>query len=1332
MEQPQPTGWAQAWRDDVNTQQRRFAIRRFGKAIVDPAKWKASWDEGGGTSGILSLLSSASVTEVKAFCTVIRASNRRGRKSSYREKAVDELVMALLPQHYPSTTLRTRDKRPLQKFYGRMLQGCSSSFVERVLEAQDESNPLFQQLDLEKLLFAHDEMLKRRLANYLMHDGPKLCDREIDISLREFVSREPPFQGTQPNMSSSMQFGLELLQASINSAATAKRWPRHISQLDVLLSIYRRLTRKSRSADKTPLIQLGFRLIELKLDLRLSPNALVLWEGLVTLWKKSPRQYEDLVSQGVRLGLRGTASILPIVATRWKEDTDQYQQLLVECLRQGLGGSAKNISDGYMKTVDGIQRGKEPRAEKLNPELRWSLLRLYCQHVPEKGIDIETSSDFSRLANQDWSFELIEQLGKERAMLFLNRLYDVNPNFDFLRAPDNHTSIYSMCSEPRHNFNVELLLVAYRRDDADSQQRARIELDELRKKATTSREQEDRGIFAKASAHYAMAIGDLELYAETLLWQHRFIRDPLTASTIFGYDAILTQEGVSLLSGMTLSPTECATLSTARPRLAVANQILESLYEAKKTAQKEPSYRPSSWTALSSLLSDVNRQRVSRAKEIKLQSKETEIDIFNALWEGHVSLVNSIGSDFLTHALDPICDLLDDFSGPSHITASETLLNYTAEWKKKAERNSDQDQIAALMELVTWRVISQLARSKTPMLACDLIRRAIIENPEASSWHRQFLSIGYLKNLPAETAETMLLSFAAAIGEKLEEQSYVRVGDEAPAKGAPPQSMIKVSTVKYLAQLLNDAEFISPASAVEVLIELFKSARHIDIRLATLGSLLGTLNTVLADNGEQWRSNPMVEKILSTLDHVVHIAGNINERQPVKGKDWAEAKEKATVPAPSDSSDIPPLFQVILKITEGSQFPHLKKLQRELFARLVVPTLHQSQEQHRRWFALFLAKHRPALDADILPHIPITPKIWEHLLQSQAHLVPTAIMRDYNQYLLLCLQLPAEIKDLIKALQKDATLRTDPSVEHWVSIFNLSPNISSWLGGIHKLFELLLAPIEKASSDTDLMDAIVSQASALLDDYENCLVNWSSIMKDIAPARAWKNARIDSNDDGKITWEHWRKTALELTQRLITVVEKKKASSNAVMPSTFPLRLWRLPYPNPRAKRHDGDFRDLAKVLDEHLSSFLESEEGDMLFWTTLVEETHSTFASIYTDIAIRLCIARHVGDLGLDPTQKPIPAVQLIKVAITLKTIETVSGKSQLRKPKSDKDLTPEKAELGELVEQVRAVVESWDQVEQAPFRHMVMQWKRQHNNIWRDICSWASANDEDDVPYS
>ncbi|KAI0970140.1 hypothetical protein F4678DRAFT_480813 [Xylaria arbuscula] len=1213
MELPQFAGWAQTWHDSLNTQDRLRAIQTFGKAMADPIKWKGCWEDGGGTSGILRLLSLGSVREIVAFCRAIRISNRRGKKSNERERSVEELVMALLPQHYPSSELRTEDRRSLQKYYGWMLRGCSSSFVERILDAQDISNPLFQELSLTKLLFAHEDMLKRRLTSYLVYDGPQISKPEIEVSLREFVFREPP----------------------------------------------------------------------------------------------SPSPHRNI------------GSIFPEIFARWKKDPDQYEQLLSQALRLGLAGSAKQLSQGYSNIISG------ETISSLNSVLRWRLLRLYCLYVPPNGIDIEMASDYTCLANQQWSFEVIDELDREHAILFLQRLDRVNPEFDFLKGPV-YKSIYRVCRVlSRRNFNVELYLTAHHQGDSTAQQRARDEVDRLRKMAATSREQDHRALLAKAAAYYAIATNDPNTYAETVLWQQRFVHDPDTLRSIFMDNAIGTKEGIALLSGITLPLVKGTTLSSIQQRLTVANQILRVFNDTAKLAKKEPSYDHGDWQALSSLYADVFKERVARAKQA-----EFRYDMFNIIWLGTAELTHSIGSDFLGNVRFAILDLLDGLSGPSLITACESLVDFAAECRNNKDQNEHLDKIASEVEKLSCQAIAKLARTDTPVLSQNLIERAIIEHPEASSWHRQFLTIGYLRNLPAEAAKTMLISFAIAIGEKLEEQSYVKVGDSEPPQSAPPQSLIKVTTVKYLAQLLNDADFVAPDSAIEVLLELFQAGTHIDIRLAAVDSLLNTLNTISGNTVRQWKSDPMVEKTFTALENIILIAGNINERRPMSAEGWAEAKEQVTIPTISqDNSDIPPLFKAILDITAGERYSNLKQFEDALFSRLVLPTLRHSQEQHRDWFSLFLTKHRPALKADILPRVPITPEIWYQILENQGHLLPPSIVNEFSQYVILRMRTPMAIQEFNKALRQDATLRNNASVNHWLSIFG---EPQPWRRGIHCLLNLITSPPKTVSPTSVLINVIVSQASVLLDDYESCIDEWRYLLVSMRPQTPGHDY---SSEDMKKNWACWLKATNALAQELIKLLERKIASSagqeDTMLPSTFPLRLLCLPYADPSSlKQKDEDCHHFSARLDSTLSSFLETNEGDVLLWATFSDIVYETLISAYTDSTARLRLAIHVGDLSIDYIRLK-PAVQLIKVSVALKLIEGMSKSKALQKPKSK--ITSEVATVGQLVRRLHIVMGYWAQrggrsaQVTTGVRDIIMQWKGNNVALWRDICSWDPTSDKE-----
>ncbi|KAI1300957.1 hypothetical protein F5Y03DRAFT_385814 [Xylaria venustula] len=1147
MEPPEFAGWAQIRQDGLNTQDRLRAIQTFGKAMADPIKWKGCWEDGGGTSGILRLLSLGSVREVATFCRAIRASNRRGKKSGEREIHIKKLIMALLPQHYPSSELRTEDKRSLQKYYGWMLCGCSSSF----------------ELNLTKLLYAHEDMLERRLTSYMVHDGPQISKPEIEVSLREFVFREPPSPSPHPNMSASMQYGLELLQACVTRKGTADRWPRSPFELEVLMSIYCRFTRRSRSADKNFLVKLGFDLMEVKPNYKSTSDASALWSVALASWKKDPLQYEALVSRGLRLGFN--KYIFPEILARWKQDPDQYEKLLIQALRQGLGGSAKQLDQ-----------------------------------------DIETASDFTCLANQQWSLEVIDGLRREHAILFLQRLYGVNPDFDFLQSP-TYRSIYRMCRVlSRRNFNGDL----------NAQQRARDEVDRLRKMTATARKQEDRANLAKAAAYYAIAANDLNTYAKTVLWQQRFVHDPLTLHSIFMGNAIGTKEGIPLLSGITL------------PLVKVANQISRLFNDTAKLAKKAP------FTTL----------EIGEHSPVSIPISEFRYDMVNTIWLGAAELAHSISSHFLAGVRFAILDLLDSISGPSLITACESLVDFAAECKKNKNRNEHLDKIASEMETLSCRAIERLAHTDTSLLSQNLLERAIIQHPEAS--------------------------------------------DSEPPPNAPPKSLIKVTTMKY-PQLLNDANFIGPDSAIEALLELFHARTHIDVRLTVLDSLLNTLSTISRDTGREWKSDPTVENTFTALESVILIAGNINERRPMSSEAWAEAREQVAIPA--TSQDI------------------------------------NSDKQHRDWFSLFLAKHGPALRVDILPYAPVIPEIWYTMLQNQRHLLPSCVVNEFNQYVILRMRTPMVMQEINKALLQDVILRNNASVSHWLSIFG---EPQPWRKGVRCL-NLVTSPLKTVSSI--FIHAIINQASVLLDDYESYIDEWRYLLDNM---RRQTPGHDYSKEDTKKSWACWLKGTNALAQKLIELLERKMASradqDGTMLPSTLSLRLLCLSYPDPSTlQQKDEDCHHFVTRLGSTLSLFLDTNEGDMLLWATFSDCVYEALVSAYTDSITRLRLAIHVGDLNIDGRRLE-SAVQLIKVSVALRLIEGMSKSKALQKPKSK--VTPEVTTVGELVRRLHNVMDYWGQrggrsaQVTTGVRDIIMQWKGNNAALWRDICSWDPNSDKEE----
>ena len=55
------------------------------------------------------------------------------------------------------------------------------------------------------------------------------------------------------------------------------------------------------------------------------------------------------------------------------------------------------------------------------------------------------------------------------------------------------------------------------------------EIDEIKKRSASCRDQAERSFFAKSAVFYAIASGSLRLYGEVVRWSRRYIRDPVSA-----------------------------------------------------------------------------------------------------------------------------------------------------------------------------------------------------------------------------------------------------------------------------------------------------------------------------------------------------------------------------------------------------------------------------------------------------------------------------------------------------------------------------------------------------------------------------------------------------------------------------------------------------------------------------------------------------------------------------------------------------------------------------------------------------------------------------------
>lgn len=73
---------------------------------------------------------------------------------------------------------------------------------------------------------------------------------------------------------------------------------------------------------------------------------------------------------------------------------------------------------------------------------------------------------------------------------------------------------------------------------------SRLKTDELsvrKKNAMKGRSSDERAFWTRSALHLAVAIGDLDLYAETLLWTRRFQKGYVTQNEMLSRQTVYTQ-----------------------------------------------------------------------------------------------------------------------------------------------------------------------------------------------------------------------------------------------------------------------------------------------------------------------------------------------------------------------------------------------------------------------------------------------------------------------------------------------------------------------------------------------------------------------------------------------------------------------------------------------------------------------------------------------------------------------------------------------------------------------------------------------------------------------
>lgn len=501
------------------------------------------------------------------------------------------------------------------------------------------------------------------------------------------------------------------------------------------------------------------------------------------------------------------------------------------------------------------------------------------------------------------------------------------------------------------------------------------------------------------------------------------------------------------------------------------------------------------------------------------------------------------------------------------------------------------------LENTSLELVRALKNSDRPILAFDLALRVIISQPSASSWHRILFNDGFLNSLPASEARICIEKYAEAIGQRLnamKENKAKAEADSEPDTQAPEeggarkedQPFIKITTLKSLAQILNNSTYIGDDVSLKILTDLSQAVSHIDVRVSILKTFLSKLES---NRPELW------DFVCSALESFLPIVGSMDEREPtiaVPG-DLTNADNgvletqklieqgqtglpKLTLNTNLLREDESPMACAIVEHFSRIDDPRLVNVYLE---RILLPLLKAFENQTARWTTLFLRKYAKE-NSDVLNlYVPPVPKgiaVVNAILAKSGlkeYPVPQTLLDKYVTYLLFRIEPPAPVRELNQNLDKSA-LRSHPEVDTWLSLYgnDLRQSWSNLLRPRQTMFE----PKETKGSKSHVTPQ----------SYQGAFMK---VFKALVSADSPHYTRltefvylVDATEDCKPIVE---KMIAHVSSLRTREWERDPKRSPAVLPDIFPWRLLLFPYPQENGSDGEPECRafaqQLATLIDE-------------------------------------------------------------------------------------------------------------------------------------------------------
>ena len=533
-------------------------------------------------------------------------------------------------------------------------------------------------------------------------------------------------------------------------------------------------------------------------------------------------------------------------------------------------------------------------------------------------------------------------------------------------------------------------------------------------------------------------------------------------------------------------------------------------------------------------------------------------------------------------------------------TLSTSALDALSNPDLNSTESSSRDQTA-------YGLLRLLSQSDRPKLATTGILAALIDHPEASSWHRQLLRKSFVRCLAKSQTQNVMNSLVTSIYARIDKQQHLRESARAeadhqtkPTATHASKPIVKITTIKFFAQFLDDAKVMSTEASVQILSDILLRSSHVDVRIAVIESMLSKLQQCKYDATED-----LENQIIQTFERCVPIMSSLNGSHVLQESDWTMAEKSGNLPEVlSDGvlSERAPLFNTLCSTASNA---HLSTRQDDkILHRVILPALSQSRVNNQRWVTMFAKKYGLGPRVSSLPASPVHPQVPIQLIQSNLLRLPPWVLDLHHHHALINLKPPVWLKDFNKRLRSDPELRDLNAVQLWLRLYDRGTSLSATPPGRLASFLRHEHELSNVGGKPDLIQHsqaqkyLIEQKTAALWLHDPDFIHWKMFTNLLAPPLQ-SYARFEDK-------AAWLANSEPVLERLIAIVDDMRRSKDwqrssrdgdpqtPFLPSTFPLRLLVLDYPqlhelSPNVKDAADLVKHLIKLLrpkDKNLTVF--------------------------------------------------------------------------------------------------------------------------------------------------